>query len=54
MLNLVIQKQTANIQPGESSWYGGMSGNVQMINPIDNSLIAQRMFLVSVFTGTQF
>jgi hypothetical protein len=54
LMNLVLQKAAANVEAKDSRWYGGMSGNVQLIQPFDQNLLGQRMFLVSVFVGAQF
>lgn len=54
LVNLVMQKAAANLEAGEARWYGGMSGQLQLIQPFDDSLLAQRMFLVSAFIGAQF
>lgn len=54
LLKLVLQQSQANIEASDSRWYGGMAGNVQMVQPFDKKLFAQRLFLVGAFIGTQF
>lgn len=54
LINLVLQKSAGSVEAGHSRWYGGMSGNVQLIQPFDKNLLAQRMFLASLFVGAQF
>lgn len=54
LMNLVLQKSLAKVQAEDLRWYGGMSGNVQIIQSFDKNLLAQRLFLVSAFLGTQF
>lgn len=54
LINLVLQKPLAQVQAEELSWYGGISGNVQVIQPFNKSLLGQRLFLASVYVGFQF
>ena len=54
LLNFVLQKAIQKTEPQDFRWYGGMSAYMQMIEPFDKKLIAQRLFLISVFTGYQF
>ena len=54
LLNMVLQQSRTQSEIRKTRWYGGMSGNVQVMQPFDQKLLQQRMFLVSAFVGAEF